>query len=134
MALRISLGQGEKLVVNGAILCASVPTDLLIEGSVALLREREIMAEAEAVTPARRLYYHVMTAYLVGAGDDAHYLAILAAMKEIARSLQCDKARAACARLARRVAGGDYFPALSDCRLLIRLEQDALIDAGEIAA
>ena len=55
MTLRISLRDGEKVVINGAVIRASGRTDLAIESKVTILRGREIMSPAEASTPARAL-------------------------------------------------------------------------------
>ena len=62
--LRISLRDGEALIVNGALLRASGRTELVVENQVSLLRGREIMAEEEADTPAKQLYFACMMAYI----------------------------------------------------------------------
>src|SRR4028118_1886619 len=64
MTPRISLRDGEKVVINGAVIRASGRTDLAVESKVTILRGREIMSPAEATTPARKLYFHTMMAYL----------------------------------------------------------------------
>ena len=72
MSLRISLRDGEKMIVNGAVLRAVGRTDLVIENQAALLRGREIMAPDEATTPARRLYCATMMAYIEHGDLAAH--------------------------------------------------------------
>ena len=48
MTLRISLRDGEKMVVNGAVLRSVGRTDLAIDSKASILRGREVMAPEEA--------------------------------------------------------------------------------------
>ena len=72
MTLRISLRDGEKMIVNGAVMRASGRVELMIENHVALLRGREVMKAEEANTPARRLYFTCMLAYIDEPGRAEH--------------------------------------------------------------
>lgn len=134
MTLRISLRDGEKVVINGAVIRASGRTDLAIESKVTILRGREIMGPAEATTPARALYFHTMMAYLDPDGIEQHHRNILVALGNLATLLPTEEARAATRRFAERAAAADYYRALGDCRALIRCENDALVGVEEAAA
>mgnify|MGYP002779349636 CR=1 FL=1 len=126
MSLRISLKDGEKVVINGAVLRSVGRTDLCIDSKAALLRGREIMDPADATTPARRLYFHTMMAYLDREGAVSHQDEIIAHLKQVASLLPTNEAQFACASFARVVAGMNYYRALGECRTLMRLERDAL--------
>ena len=134
MTLRISLRDGEKVVINGAVIRASGRTDLAIESKVTILRGREIMSPAEATTPARALYFHTMMAYLDPDGLSRHHAAILDALCAVGRLSHGETAREAMATFATRAASSDYYRALGECRILMRLEQEALADVAEEAA
>ena len=134
MTLRISLRDGEKVVINGAVIRASGRTDLAIESKVTILRGREIMSPAEASTPARALYFHTMMAYLDPDGIARHHQAIVEALGTVTRLATCEAGRAAVASFATRAAGADYYRALGECRALMRLEHDALAAVAEEAA
>ena len=65
MPLRIKLPVGERIVVNGAVIeSANDSASLVFHNKVDILRRKEIMSEAEANTPARRMYYNIQCAYL----------------------------------------------------------------------
>jgi flagellar protein FlbT len=131
--LKIRLRQGEKMVVNGAVLRAAAPTTLWLENDAAILRGREVMRPEEADTPARRLYYACMLAYLDPAGRQAHQESILLLLDDLLRALESPKAKAACAALAHDVARGDYYRALSHGRSLIEHEVTLLaVAAGQV--
>jgi flagellar protein FlbT len=134
MTLRISLRDGEKVVINGAVIRASGRTDLAVESKVTILRGREIMSPAEASTPARSLYFHTMMAYLDPERIEEHHRQVIAALRLVMGLLSCEEGRVAAARFAERAAASDYYRALGDCRALIRLEHDALARVTEDAA
>jgi flagellar biosynthesis repressor protein FlbT len=133
MTLRISLRDGEKVVINGAVIRASGRTDLAIESKVTILRGREIMSPAEASTPARALYFHTMMAYLDPERIEEHHARIVETLQSVTRMLPCEQARVASRQFAQRAAAADYYRALGDCRALMRLEHDALAEVAEVA-
>ena len=126
MTLRISLRDGEQLIVNGAVLRAIGRTDLCVENNVALLRGREVMSPDEATTPARRLYYACMIAYIDPHGATVHHDEIVRYLRDLMGALEAPEAKATCASFARKVATGDFYRALADCRALIEYETAAL--------
>lgn len=134
MTLRISLRDGEKVVINGAVIRASGRTDLAIQSKVTILRGREIMNPAEASTPARALYFHTMMAYLDPDGIARHHSSIVEALSSVTRLATCETGREAVASFATRAASADYYRALGECRALMRLEHDALASVAEEAA
>jgi flagellar protein FlbT len=132
MTLRISLKDGEKMIVNGAVLRAVGRTDLVVENHAALMRGREIMSPDEATTPARRLYFACMLGYLGGEdGVQAQHEAIVELLGDLMGAFETEEAKAICASIAHRLATRDYYRALADCRTLIAYETKALarIDA-----
>lgn len=134
MTLRISLRDGEKVVINGAVIRASGRTDLAVESKVTILRGREIMSPAEASTPARALYFHTMMAYLDPERIEEHHRQVIAALQAVVKMLSCEQGRIAAASFAKRAATADYYRALGDCRALMRLEHEALVEVTEEAA
>jgi flagellar protein FlbT len=134
MTLRISLRDGEKVVINGAVIRASGRTDLAVESKVTILRGREIMSPAEATTPARKLYFHTMMAYLDPDRITEHHRQVVAALQSVSRLVPGEDGRAAIASFAQRAAANEYYRALGDCRSLMRLEHDLLARVTEEAA
>ena len=124
MSLRISLRDGEKMIVNGAIFRASGRTDLMIENPAAVLRGRDIMAPNEAVTPAQKLYFACMMAYIDPDGLATHQQEILAALRTLMATLPGDEVQTLCVQFATQVASSDFYKALAPCRRLIALERE----------
>ena len=126
MTLRISLRDGEKMIVNGAVMRASGRVELMIENHVALLRGREVMQVEEANTPARRLYFTCMMAYIDPDGLDRHRDTLLALISDLLNAFEWMEAKAICAAFAEKIARMDYYAALTDCRWLIAYEAEAM--------
>lgn len=129
MTLRISLRDGEQMIVNGAVLRSIGRTDLCVENNVALLRGSEVMSPEQATTPARRLYYSCMLAYIDPDGAAGHHDDIIGYLAGLVSVLGSPEAKAACAGFARKVATSDFYRALADCRTLIEYEADVFARA-----
>ncbi|MPS71229.1 flagellar biosynthesis repressor FlbT [Novosphingobium aerophilum] len=126
MTLRISLRNGEPVIVNGAVLRAVGRTDLMVENGATILRGRDVMKPEEADTPARQLYFACMMAYIDQADLPRHQQALLERLETLMDALQSHEAKAVCIRFAQKVATGQFYAALADCRWLIGYETDAL--------
>lgn len=126
MGLRISLADGEKLIINGAVLSADGRLRLVVENRASILRGPQIMSPDEANTPAKRLYYACMLAYIDEANVEAHSELVLALLKDITTALQSEEPIAICARIANFLASGNYYQALLQCRSLIEYEEGLL--------
>ena len=74
MPLKLSLKPGETFVVNGAVVRNGDRRGvLLLETQARVLREKDILRPADAVTPAGRAYFAVMQMYLLGEVDGPLY-------------------------------------------------------------
>jgi flagellar biosynthesis repressor protein FlbT len=104
--LRITLRDGEKAILNGAVISAVGRTQLRIENTVSILRGREVMRPEEATTPARQLYFSCMLAYIDPDGREKHQ----------------EATKEACVRFANDIARGEFYRALAPARDLIALE------------
>ena len=65
MPLKISLKPHERMIIGGAVVAnGDSRTQLVIENKVPLLREKDILSEREATTPARRIYFVTQLMYV----------------------------------------------------------------------
>lgn len=120
--LRITLRDGEKAILNGAVISAVGRTQLRIENPVSILRGREVMRPEEAITPARRLYFACMLAYIDPDGRERHQDATLDALRDVLRPDGSDAMKGACVRFANAIARGEFYRALGPARDLMALE------------
>ncbi len=65
MALKIVLKPHERMIIGGAVVAnGKAKCELLVENNVPILREKDILNEANADSPCRRIYFVVQLMYL----------------------------------------------------------------------
>jgi flagellar protein FlbT len=126
MPLAINLKSKERLIVNGVVLENSgTAAKLLIHNNAAVLRERDIITEADANTPARRIYFAIQCRYLFPGKDAAASPLLYQLLQELETSAPST------ARLTREIRAnleqGALYHALRSAKQLIAREQ-AIVD------
>lgn len=124
MALQIYLGDGEMIVVNGAVLRADGRLRLKVENQVTILRAREIMKAEEANTPARRLYYACMLAYIDEPCREKYQSDLADLLEDLVGVFQTEEAVLALGNFAGLVAHQKFYSALSECKKIIAYEDN----------
>jgi len=124
MPLTINLKPHEKLILNGVVIENSGPmAKILIHTNAALLREKDVLSEEKATTPARRIYFAIQCQYLFSGKGDLFFATIEQQMKEYAER------RPESAGTLREIRGllddGQFYRALKSAKLLIQAEEGA---------
>ena len=127
MALKLTLKPGERAAINGAVVInGDRRASLVVENKARVLRESDIMQPEDADTPAKRIYLPVMMMYLDPAAEEQFLSEYELRLKQFADAVSNVEALQSCARLAAHVANGEYYKALSECRCLMKFEEDRL--------
>ncbi|MFN3834964.1 MAG: flagellar biosynthesis repressor FlbT [Glycocaulis sp.] len=123
MPLKLSLKPGEKFVLNGAVVeNGDRRATLVLQNKASVLREKDIMQEHEADSPARRIYFPVMMMYLENRAEGAVYDQFVLRMTEFMGAITNPDVLADCVSVSRDVMASDYYKALIRCRKLIAYE------------
>jgi flagellar protein FlbT len=73
MALKISLKPDERIIIGGAVLQnGGARSDFVIENSVPILREKDIMGLNDANSPCRRIYFAIQLMYVDDKNIEEH--------------------------------------------------------------
>lgn len=127
MPLKLSLKPGEKFVLNGAVVeNGDRRATLVLQNKASVLREKDIMQEHEADTPAKRIYFPVMMMYLSSSSQDGLYNEFVMRMTEFMGALSNPDALSDCVAVSREVMSGEFYKALLRCRKLIAYEAERL--------
>lgn len=127
MALKISLKPGEKFVVNGAVLTnGDRRSAFVIQNKVSILRERDIMAEEQANTPAKRIYFVVMLSYLDSERVQSYYQTFVERMSEFMSAITNQEMKLICVQISMDMMKGEYYRALTGCRKIVEYESKVL--------
>jgi len=130
MALKISLKPDEKMIISGAVVTnGNAKSNLFIENRVAILREKDIMKEAESDTPCRKIYFVIQLMYI----DEGNVVEYHNTYWNLVR----DVVAAAPSTLdlidpiSRHILNGEYYKALKLTRKLTDYEEEAVKNARE---
>ena len=127
MPLKIDLKPGEKFVINGAVV--SVGRDgrsLLLQNEAVLLREKDIMQEEEANTPARRIYFVIMLMYIDPANASAYLEKFTALAGDFASAAVLPEVQKILSGIETDISSGNFYHALRQCRKLFAIEEKLL--------
>ncbi len=132
MALKLSLRPGEKLAVNGAVMVnGDRRASLIVENQASVLRERDIIQEAEATTPARRVYLPVMLMALEPTNRKASLVEFEQRLTEFIGAVTDPAILALCLKISAKVANKEYYKALGDIRQLMTYEASRLAPVAD---
>ena len=132
MPLKLSLKPGERFVLNGAVVeNGDRRATLILQNKASVLREKDIMQEHEADTPAKRIYFPVMMMYLSSSSQDGLYDAFVLRMTEFMNVIKNPDVLNDCVTVSREVMSGEYYKALLRCRKLIAYEKELMSSDGD---
>ena len=127
MPLKLSLKPGEKFVLNGAVVQnGDRRGTLVLQNKASVLREKDIMQQDEANTPARRVYFPAMMMYLDEPGAERYYDEFVRRLTEFMGAVRNPAILAECVAISKHTMTREYYKALMQCRKLIDYEDEVL--------
>lgn len=128
MPLKLDLRPHEKLFLGGAVVVnGDSRCQLTVLNDVPVLREKDILKEADADTPCKRIYLAVQLMYMDTSNLASYhqfYWEQVKAVVEVAPSTADQLAK-----VSNAVLDGHYYQALKAARELIRYEQELVSNA-----
>ncbi len=127
MPLKLSLKPGERFVLNGAVLAnGDRRANLIIQSKASILREKDIIQQSDANTPAKRIYFPVMMMYLDPENSKSYYEEFALRMGEFMGVVKNPEMLSLCVAISKEVMGSNYYKALMKCRKLFAYEKERL--------
>ena len=132
MALKITLKPHEKMIIDGAVITnGDHRCELFIENNVPLLRQKDILSEKEANSPARRIYFAIQLMYIDLANLELHHKAYWRLVQEFIQAVP--SALSVIDAINDHILKGQYYHALKGARNLIEYEKEILNRVQEFA-
>lgn len=125
MSLKLTLKPHEKIVVGGAVIKNGASTcHFSVENNVTVLRQTDIITEAEATTPCRRIYFAVQLMYI----DGERSADILPIYSELVSELleAVPSMKDLISQTGEYIVTGKYYQALKLAKKLITYEEELL--------
>ena len=127
MALKVELKPGERIIMGDCVVTnADQRTRLVIEGTVPILREKDIMTSDRADTPAKRIYLAVQLMY-TSKDPRAHHEVYFALVRDILTA--APSVWPYIETINNHILTGKMYKALKDAHKLIVYEQELLDNA-----
>lgn len=125
MPLIIDLKPGEKLIINGAVIeNIGANTKFRVLNDCTLMRQKEILSDADAVTPASRVYYTLQCAYIFPELKEKYLEAFNECLLGYMEA--CPSARDIGVKIATAMSEGQYYKALKAAKALLEHESSLL--------
>ncbi|MBC8267405.1 MAG: flagellar biosynthesis repressor FlbT [Rhodospirillaceae bacterium] len=129
MPLRLRLKPHEKLVIgNSVIENGPKSTSFLVHSKTTILREKDILTEDDANTPAKRIYYLALLMYLAGTIEESKDLhpTFFELTKQFLEACPSQQVIEIISELGSRILDDDFYGALKNARALIKYEKKVL--------
>ncbi len=125
MALKIALKPHERIVIAGAVIRnGEKRSDLMIENRVPILRDKDLMSEAQANTPCRRIYFVIQLMYFDEENIKEHYKNYWRLVDEVVSAAPSMTSRVDL--ISESIVSANYYKALRSARELIDYEKEVL--------
>src|SRR5262245_708273 len=127
MTLKVELKPGERMILGECVVTnKGQRTRLTIDGTVPILREKDIMTSDAADSPAKRLYLAVQLMY-TSRDPQAHHEIYFALMRDIVQA--APTTWPFIENINNHILMGNLYKALKDASKLIQSEQQTLAEA-----
>lgn len=125
MPLKMTLKPGERIIVNGAVLeNAGSEAHLLFLNEAVFMRERDILAETDSLTPASRIYFTLQCLYVFPERREYYSVILSELMADYLEA--APSALPIIERVQKQVERGEFYYALKSLRALIAHEKERL--------
>jgi len=131
MSLKLHLKPHEKIIIGGAVIqCGNRPIEFTVENNVPILRQKDIMTEAGATSPARRVYFVLQLMYIDSGATGSHY-------RDVFRELEGEMTAAVPSskrffdEINGEIGAGRFYQALKAAQGLMAYESQLLAHVGD---
>ena len=125
MALKIALKPGEKLIIGGAVISnGKTKSDFVVENTVPILREKDIMSLKDADSACKKIYFTIQLMYVDEKNMSEHHKVFWDLVKEVVEA--APSTRQLLHEIGDNILNNNHYKALKLTRKLIDYEQEAI--------
>lgn len=125
MALKITLKPNERMIIGGAVIQNGITkSDFLIENSIPILRQKNILGPADANTPAKRIYLTIQLMYVDEPNLTRHHTLYWELVHDFISA--APRALGLIDQMNELILQAKYYDALKEAQKLIIFEQEVL--------
>ena len=120
------------MIIDGAVVTnGNNRCELYIENNVPILRQKDILSEKEADSPARRIYFAIQLMYIDKDNLELHHKTYWQLVKELIEA--APSALPVIDSISEHILNGRHYKALKGARSLIEYEKEVIRRVQEFA-
>jgi len=125
MALKITLKPNERMIIGRSVIRnTDVKCSLMIENNVPILREKDILSEKDANSPARRIYFVIQLMYIDQENLTSHHKTYWQLVRDFLKA--APSATGLLDQISEQIFNQDFYKALKLTKKMIKYEQDLI--------
>ena len=132
MPLKLTLKPNEKVLIGTAVITnAGQKCEIIIQNTVPVLRERDIITEENADTIAKKIYYIILSMYVDPKNEQEFHKIYFKLIDQLFTFCPDPSILAMVMKISQKILEGSHYQALKECRKLINFEAEVLANVAE---
>ena len=127
MPLKLTLKPDEKVLIGTAVLTNVGPkAEIIIQNTVPVLREKDIITEENADTLVKKIYFVILNMYVDSKNEQKFHDIYFKLVKELFNAYPDQVILALVMEVSQKILQGDHYQALKSCKKLLKFEAELL--------
>ena len=127
MPLKLTLKPNEKVLIGTAVLTNAGPkAEVIIQNTVPVLREKDIITEEKADTLVKKIYFVILSMYVDSKNEQKFHEIYFKLVKELFNAYTDQVILALVMEVSQKILEGNHYQALKACKKLLKFEAELL--------
>jgi len=125
MSLKITLKPHERVIIGGAVITnGNTRSEMIVENSVPILRDKDIMSEKNADSPCKRIYFVIQLMYVDEKNLTEHHKTYWRLVQDVVKA--APSMIYLIDQISQQILSSRYYQALKAAKKLIAYEQEVI--------
>ena len=127
MPLKLTLKPDKKVLIGTAVLTNAGPkAEVIIQNTVPVLREKDIITEEKADTLVKKIYFVILSMYVDSKNEQKFHEIYFKLVKELFNAFSDPVILALVMEVSQKILEGNHYQALKACKKLLKFEAELL--------
>ena len=127
MPLKLTSKPDEKVLIGTAVLTNAGPkAEIIIQNTVPVLREKDIISEEKADTVVKKIYFVILSMYVDSKNEQKFHDIYFKLVKELFNACPDQVILALVMEVSQKILEGNHYQALKACKKLLKFEAELL--------
>ena len=132
MPLKLTLKPDEKVLIGTAVLTnAGSKAEIIIQNTVPVLREKDIITEENAHTTVEKIYFIVLSMYVDPQKEKEYHEIYFKLINELIEAVPNPTILGLTMEISQKILEGDHYQALKVCKNLLNYESELLANVSK---